>query len=163
MQSQGGGLASLTDRQVFAQWNEVKIDLDARPHPDFYFYEREVWWAALGKNIGHEIDGKNANFERPALIVKKYSRYTCLVLPLTTVIKPENKFQSVFNLHQRPNAALLDQSQTISSKRLSRRFGKIDVDLFQKIVLSYSSLIKIDNPALGGVAELPANRTNLLK
>ena len=38
---------------------------------DFFFHEKEVWWSALGVNIGVEMDGKNENFERPVLVLRK--------------------------------------------------------------------------------------------
>lgn len=163
MQSQGGGLARPQQRQAFAQWTDLKIKLDAKSHPDFYFYEREVWWTALGQNIGHEVNGKNANFERPALILKRYTQKTCLIIPLTTVIKPSAYYQFSIELNGIKNAALLDQTRSISSKRLSRKLGKINITTFQKIGIAYFNLIKIDNPALGGVAELPDEPVNDLE
>jgi hypothetical protein len=40
-------------------WTNKKKRLDARVLPmDFFFLEREVWWAAIGVNIGREEDGK---------------------------------------------------------------------------------------------------------
>lgn len=155
MQSQGGGLV-VDKHQVFAQWNETKIQLDARPHPDFYFYEREVWWAALGQNIGHEINGKHANFERPVLILKKYSRYTCLVLPLTTVIRPGASWQFPLQAGGKNAAALLNESCSISTKRLLKKIDRVEIDVFVEIVTAYFELIKYNNPALGGAVELPA-------
>lgn len=154
MQSQGGGLV-VDKHQVFAQWNKVKIILDARPHPDFYFYEREVWWAALGENIGHEINGKNANFERPVLILKKYSRSKCLVLPLTTAARPGQITQFTLSVAGKTAAALLDESRSVSSKRLLRKIDKLEPLTFQRIASAYWELIKYNNPAFGGAVELP--------
>ena len=58
-----------------------------KPQEDIYFYEGQVWWVALGKNISHEMDGKHDLFERPVLVLKKYSKEMCFVLPLTTQVK----------------------------------------------------------------------------
>jgi len=44
---------------------------------DFFFLEGEVWWTALGVNIGHEIDGKNEFCERPVVILKKIDKIYC--------------------------------------------------------------------------------------
>ena len=50
-------------------------------------HEREIWWCSLGVNVGHEEDGKNEQFERPALILKKWSNKTVIILPMTTKTK----------------------------------------------------------------------------
>lgn len=31
------------------------------------FSEGQIWWAALGKNVGVEINGKNKDFSRPVV------------------------------------------------------------------------------------------------
>ncbi len=47
------------------------------------FHEREVWWCALGANIGFEQDGGQEDFERPVVILKKFNLDACLIVPLT--------------------------------------------------------------------------------
>ena len=38
-----------------------------------YFYEREVWWTAIGHNVGNEEDGKGAKYARPVLVLRKFN------------------------------------------------------------------------------------------
>ena len=33
--------------------------------------EGEIWWAAVGENVGVEIDGKNEKYSRPVLVQTK--------------------------------------------------------------------------------------------
>lgn len=73
----------ITIHKDFDRWNEEK----KRLHSDsrlVYAYPREIWWCALGVNIGAEIDGKNENFERPVLVMRIYNKDTLFVLPITT-------------------------------------------------------------------------------
>jgi len=60
----------------FIAWSKLKVRLHIKPDNGVYFREREIWWASLGANIGYEQDGKHENFERPVLVLKKFSRHT---------------------------------------------------------------------------------------
>ena len=37
--------------------------------------EGEIWWCAVGENVGVEINGKSDAFSRPVLVMKKLSRF----------------------------------------------------------------------------------------
>ncbi len=61
-------------KKEFDLWNSKKKLFNGKPlSKHFYFHEREVWWCGIGINIGVEIDGKNSDFERPVLVVKKFN------------------------------------------------------------------------------------------
>ncbi len=63
--------------EQFISWTKIKIRLFLKPNKhEIYFNEREIWWAHLGVNVGYEQDGKNDNFERPVLIIKKFGKHT---------------------------------------------------------------------------------------
>lgn len=49
--------------------------------------EGEIRWCRLGMNIGSETQGKGSYFERPVLILKKFSRDVFLGIPVTSKIK----------------------------------------------------------------------------
>jgi mRNA interferase MazF len=53
----------------FDGWNGRKKTLNGAEGTAL-FHEREVWWCALGVNIGFEQDGRGGDFERPAIILK---------------------------------------------------------------------------------------------
>ncbi len=60
----------------FDSWSKYKKKINSTSDDNIaYFYERELWWCALGINIGFEQDGKNKHHERPVLILRKFNRY----------------------------------------------------------------------------------------
>ncbi len=89
-----------------------------------YFYEREIWWCAIGLNVGFEQDGKNFNFERPIVVLKKFNEYILWAIPLTSKQKV-GKYYYAFNFRNTSNIAILSQLRLISSKRLLRKIGTI--------------------------------------
>ena len=64
----------------FVEWTKLKIRLHIESKKIVYFYEREIWWASLGENIGFEQNGKDENFSRPVLILKKFNNHLLWIL-----------------------------------------------------------------------------------
>jgi len=126
----------------FDRWNTRKKQLHKG---DFngYVHEREVWWCALGLNIGSEADGKHRNFERPVLIVRKFSQDSALVVPLTTRVQVR-PYHVVFEHEGRRTAAALSQVRLISTKRLLRRLYRMDSMIFDQIVAHILSAVAPD-------------------
>jgi len=117
----------------YDHWNSRKKELDLRVLPDdFFFLEGEVWWAMLGINIGHEIDGKNDLFERPILIFKKQSEDMLFALPITSKSETGQQFYTL-RYRDRNSTVLLNQPRSISSKRLLRLIYRISNRDFQII------------------------------
>lgn len=51
----------------FDEWNKLKKQLHQKNTATIpYFYEREIWWCFLGKNIGWEQDGKKGLCSPPS-------------------------------------------------------------------------------------------------
>lgn len=107
----------------FDKWNNVKKVLNKKSIV-FGFHEKEIWWASFGVNVGNEQDGNSSNFERPVLIIKKFSNTTFLCAPLSTKKKIE-RFQSEVIHNDITGYALLDQIKVIDIKRLLRKIGVI--------------------------------------
>jgi mRNA interferase MazF len=77
-----------TFKKDFRGWCEKKEILHGKDEDLVpYFNERELWWCALGVNIGFEQDGKNEHFERPVLVLRKFNKHLLLVLPQTSKAK----------------------------------------------------------------------------
>ena len=134
-------------KKDFDRWNKKKKHLDQGVFKNFV-HEREVWWCALGLNIGVESDGKHVNFERPVLVIRKFSREAVLVVPLTTRIKP-NPYYVVDSHKDGDFAAMISQVRLISTKRLLRKIYKMDESVFEKICVAVSDLIRLnDRPRL---------------
>ena len=128
----------------FLYWTKKKICHHVNESKNkLYFRKREVWWTVLGKNIGFEMNGKHEYFSRPVLIIKKYSKDMCFVLPLTTQIKPDSpSYQYKFYLNKKLNAVNLSQGRTISSKRLMQKEGAVDEKLFEDIIEKFVIFLK---------------------
>lgn len=131
----------------FMAWTKVKIRIhlkDDHVLDDLYFREREIWWAHLGQNIGHEENGKNEQFERPVIILRKFGKFLLWVVPTSTKIKKENPYYHAYSLGNERYSALLSQMRPISSKRLIRRLGIVSDTIFAEIQEKIVHLIKND-------------------
>ena len=115
----------------FLKWNKIKQNINNKK-PGKLFKEREIWWCSFGLNIGDEQDGKNINFERPALIIKKFNRNIFWAIPLTTK-KKNNKYYSPIIYKDRQDFLILSQIRLISSKRLLRKVAKLPQNKFKNI------------------------------
>lgn len=129
--------------EVFIAWTKRKIfhNFDeAEETKQKYFREKEVWWAALGKNIGYEVDGKHELFERPVLIIKKYSHDMCFVLPLTTKLKvPQPWYHIHVFVEEKKSAVNMTQGRTISVKRLLRRVEVLDSKKYTEVIQIFTN------------------------
>jgi len=132
----------------FVVWTKLKIRLHHKADDKvkrLYFREKEIWWAHLGKNIGHEEDGKNNNFERPIIVLRKFSRYLFLGVPTSTKIKSKNDFYHTFRYGDQNYSAILSQMRPISTNRLIRRIGSLSAGEFRQIKDKAIQLIKNDS------------------
>ena len=117
----------------FDKWNECQKTLDKQEFEGFC-REREVWWCALGVNIGSEQDGKNDDFERPVLILKRISNELLLIVPFTSKLI-KNRYRVDVKITGQDSQAILSQFRTISTKRLLKRIGYVKTDIFNIILV----------------------------
>ncbi len=115
----------------FTDWFSLKPQINDILQPP-QFSQREVWNCHLGVNIGFEIDGKNQDFIRPVLVLKKLSRDTFIGIPLTTKLKNGNWYYPS-RIKNKDGRYIFSQIRTIDSKRLYNRIERIDSVEFQKI------------------------------
>ncbi len=116
----------------FDTWNELKKNLHTR-NEEILFHEREIWWCSMGINVGFEEDGKNKFFERPVLVVKKFSRDVLWILPLTRSNKANKYHYRILQGNEYDSVVILSQLRLISSKRLLRKMRMIKESEFQEI------------------------------
>ena len=114
----------------FDKWNTKKKDLHGRQSGLFY-HEREIWWCALGVNIGFEQDGSGEEYRRPVLILKGLSAKTCLIVPLTASSRKHLLRPSVGVVEGKEARALLSQLRVVDIKRLVRKIGYLEKDIFE--------------------------------
>lgn len=121
-------------QKQFDLWNEQKKQVEGNQlaHP-FYFHEREVWWCSVGVNVGVEIDGKNDDFERPVLVIRKFNGMMFWGIPLTSKIKHLPYVIQVE--HEKGHAfANLAQLRLFSSKRIRRKVTMLSEESFSKVL-----------------------------
>jgi mRNA-degrading endonuclease toxin of MazEF toxin-antitoxin module len=120
-------------------WNVEKQRLEKAAKAQI-FNTGQVWWCAVGINIGREEDGKNANFERPILIFRKFGPETFLGLPLSTSLK-KGIFYANFLLNGKQSSVLLSQARILSQHRLLRNMGRITETDMNRVKKAFRKLI----------------------
>jgi mRNA interferase MazF len=123
----------------FSEWGKLKVRLHFT-ESFLYFRERQIWWASLGANIGHEQDGKNKNYERPILILRKFNKHVLWALPLTSTVK-ESKYYFSTYFNGEHSAIILSQLKLISSKRLRRYIRTLPICEFEHVRELIKSLL----------------------
>ena len=117
-----------TDTKHFPEWIELKENIhNSGRLPNIK--EGEIWWCAIGENVGVEINGKSKAFSRPALVFKKLSKFGFMGIPLTS--QPhEGAWYAQFMFRDKLQVAALAQARVISTSRLYDKLGEIsDSDL----------------------------------
>lgn len=91
--------------KCFGDWIEVKGDLH-RMAVVRRIKEGEIWWCAIGENIGVEINGKSKTFARPVLILRKLGKYSFMGIPLTSKEHSGDWYAKFYFRHKAQYAAL---------------------------------------------------------
>lgn len=114
----------------FDCWNSQKKNLWDKEIP--YFYEREVWFISMWKNVWYEQDGKWELFYRPVVIIKKFNKDCFYWIPLTSVDKTWKKFYLELSSFEKSKKsfAILSQLKLFSSKRLAEKKWVINEEEF---------------------------------
>lgn len=109
----------------FNNWNNLKIKLDKVTQRILPFRQNEIWWCDIGLNIGHEENGKNKNFNRPVLIIKKFNHHLFWGIPLTTKIK-NDKYYHRIQFKDKEQCLMLSQLRVWDSRRLEDKIGELN-------------------------------------
>lgn len=121
----------------FEGWGKLKERIDTyRTIP--IFHEREIWWCSIGMNIGYEIYGKGDIFTRPVLIIKKFSPFTFLCLPLSTKLKT-NEYYYPITFNGETRRVIFDQAKTLDGRRLAEFIARLPENQFDKIKKAFLS------------------------
>ena len=59
----------------FDRWNHSKKNINAGADRPFY-HAREIWWCAVGVNVGNELDGTGKHHDRPVLVLRPFNAET---------------------------------------------------------------------------------------
>jgi len=116
----------------FLEWIGLKKKLHNLNDVFVDFREGEIWWAAIGENVGIEVDGKSRAFSRPVLVYRKLGKAGFLAIPLSTEEKRGTWFVD-FTFRDEKITANLAQIRVISSKRLYDKMGELSDSDRQRI------------------------------
>ena len=131
-------------KKDFRRWTTKKEALNDADGTAL-FHEREVWWCALGANIGFEQDGSSELFTRPVVILSKFNLDACLVVPLTAKLKKGKYYFSVGNISGRDAVAVLSQVRFIDRKRFTSKIAMMEHDTFDTLT---KAVVKVCFPNL---------------
>lgn len=123
----------------FYIWNQIKIKLNGLT-ASVLFKEREIWWCAVGQNIGTEVNGKSLKFSRPVLVFKKLSQHNFLGFPLSTKTKTGTWYVSVTQKRILVTV-LLNQIRLYDSRRILGKLGTLDQLDWQKVKTAFLDLL----------------------
>ena len=101
--------------------------------------EGEVWWVAVGENVGVEINGKSEYFSRPVLVFKKLSHLGFMGIPLSTQEHGGSWYVN-FRFQGKEVYAALSQAKTFSAARLYTRLGQVAEDDMEKVKNGFRNL-----------------------
>lgn len=132
-------------------WNIRKKQLETRKETP-QFNEGDIWWCHLGHNIGHEQDGKEGKekkFDRPVLVVKRFSAGMFWGVALTTqrpdFTKPSARFYHQISYdglkEGKESYVILSQLRVLSSKRLITREGTPSPKQLQIVIDKLKNLL----------------------
>ena len=116
-------------KKDYKKWHEKKSvvnTIEKRP----FFHEREIWFCALGANVGFEQDGSGDDFLRPVVILKKFNNEVSWAVPLTRlkrkIHKNAEKYYFRFSfITKKISAAILSQIRLVDARRLYYVVGEI--------------------------------------
>ena len=119
----------------FSQWLNLKSKIHFKSQTPL-FKEGEVWWCAIGENVGTEINGKSAQFSRPVYVLQKLNRYSALVVPATSKIKVGAWYYEII-IGDTKSSLNFAQIRNIDSKRLTNRIEELPSDIQAKIYRAF--------------------------
>lgn len=116
----------------FDIWNEKKKAINASEDIKLY-HEREIWWFSLGLNVGYEQDGTGKENQRPVLVLKGFSKFVCLIIPLTISKKKNLYHVSVGTVDGKEATAIISQLRLIDTRRLVNKVATLNEHLFENV------------------------------
>lgn len=119
-------------KKDFDSWSKTKKRIDTELQPKQFIRPGEIRWAALGVNVGSEMDGKGESFTRPVVVVHITGTHLAMVTPLSTKVKTLPGYVP-FQWKGRNLSICIHQTRVISQKRLLRRFGRLRVSKLRSI------------------------------
>ena len=122
----------------FDGWNNIKKKIDQNNRAPVK--EGEIYWCSLGLNISVEQNGRFDTFQRPVIVIKKFSNQIVLVSPLTTKMHEGNWYltKNILGIKQQ---IILNQIKPVDTRRLTESLGEISESEVSLIIYEYLKLL----------------------
>ena len=130
----------LSKHELLEKWfpvKEAKHNVETVKIPRIT--DGEVWWVAVGENVGVEINGKSEYFSRPVLVFKKLSHLGFMGIPLSTQEHGGSWYVN-FRFQSKEVYAALSQAKVFSTARLYTRLGQVAEDDMEKVKAGFRNL-----------------------
>jgi mRNA interferase MazF len=138
----------------YDDWNIRKQYLQETSVTDkIYFKEGDIWWCALGINIGSESFGKGHHFRRPILVIKKLSAELCIALPLTSREKEGSWFVDI-TLEDQKRWVMLYQIRSLHKKRFQYKIATLNDEDFRRVKEKLETLLELSENHHSANAEI---------
>ena len=126
--------------QLLQEWFPVKeLRHNIKPNKIPSISEGEIWWTAVGENVGVEINGKSEYFSRPVLVFKKLSHLGFMGIPMTSQPHTGSWYAEI-RFQDKEVYASLAQARVFSTSRLYDRMGQIDETDMSKVIAGFKNL-----------------------
>jgi mRNA interferase MazF len=116
----------------FDAWNIKKKAINS-DLPRIFCHAREIWWCSIGINVGFEQDGTGEYFDRPIIVIRAFSRNVFWGAALTSRPKKGTFYFPIGLVEGREASVILSQVRLIDTKRLLRKSGILDEEMFEKL------------------------------
>lgn len=128
----------------YDNWNEVKKKCNINKRK-LGIKSREIFWAKIGFNIGSEEYGKDKNFARPIIVIRKLTSDLFLGVPTTNTIKNNDYFHKFTFMNKQNgktlNSAMILQVKVFSIKRLMNKIGIVNKKEFEEIIIKLRKIV----------------------
>ena len=102
--------------------------------------EGDVVWAAVGENIGVEIDGKSEKYSRPVIVLRKHSNLCFTGIPLTSQLHKGTWYMQ-FEFQGKEQTAVLIQTKLMDAHRVYTRMGELSRTDYDKVLNGYINFL----------------------
>jgi len=149
------------NQDLYDEWNGLKKRLNNKKEI-ITFYQGNIYFMSIGKNIGNESYGKNDMFLRPVLVYRKLSKTTFVGIPLTSS-KKEGSYYFSFNYKQnKTSTAMLNQMRVFDIRRSEYLSGKINKNTYKNLEIQVKEFMNITSLNKQGRMPTRAKSTNII-
>ncbi|MDO5451583.1 MAG: type II toxin-antitoxin system PemK/MazF family toxin [Candidatus Saccharibacteria bacterium] len=127
----------------YKEWMGVKTKINSKEKVG-EINEGDVVWAAVGENVGVEIDGKSEKYSRPVIVLRKHSKSCFTGIPLTS--QPHTgSWYTHFVFQGKKQTAVLIQARLMDTRRVYNRIGKLSRMDHSMILTAYIYFLQNKN------------------